>query len=35
MRRNAMRADAIREMLIDACESLQLGILYEGAGLPK
>lgn len=34
MPRDAARSDAIRQMVIDACKSLGLGILHEGAGLP-
>ena len=35
MPRNADRSDAIRKLLMDACNSLGFGILFEGAGLAK
>lgn len=35
MPRDAARSDAIRKLVMDACKSLGLGILFEGAGLPK
>jgi subtilisin len=33
--RTAARTDAIKQLLVDAAESLGLGILFEGMGLPK
>lgn len=35
MPKDAARSDAIRKLVMDACHSLGLGILFEGAGLPK
>lgn len=35
MPRDAARSDAIRKLLMNACQSQQFGILFEGSGLPK
>jgi subtilisin len=35
MKRTAARADAIRQLVIDAARSLGFGALFEGAGLPR